>query len=889
MALAILFGFVAASGALSPPPLSAQTNATVTGRVSDPAQNPLSGAVVRIEPLNRGVLTDQNGEYRLIAVPPGNYTIAAEYLGYTAGSQAVSLAGGGMTTVNLVLQADPIALSGIEVFGQLTRGQAQALNEQRTAANLQYVVNEEQFDRYPDVNAAETVQRLPGVSIARDQGEGRYVQVRGLGQELNSLTMNGVRIPAIGRGAERSVELDLIQSSLIEDITVTKALRPDLDADALGGVVDFQLKKAGFLPEFNVEAGLGLNDQESEINNYGRSITSFNGSASQRFADDRVGALVAGSFHNTERGSIFESWRYYEDEGPDTWRHRTTDYDVGRERIGLVGNFDFQYSPAGELGLTLSWDRFMEDEIRRLVAYDALRGREQRFTGNRTREQYLTFGKLYGEHSFGGAMLDFEGSWAEGREGWPDITEFQWSRPNPILTGLSNADLDALATGSTFAGLDTPLTLDYAYTYPTHVGSTQQTAGVNLTLPFGPGSSTLKFGGKWTQADREYLFTSVRTGPGAGAVSTINGGEFGLPDVRMGDPEIDGLSLAAPLIVPDAKSNASSYQADETILAGYAMATTDWGRRFTTLAGLRVENTSHDYLQYSTGFEGTGDYTTLLPSFHAVVRLNDDAQVRAAVTRGLARPSFSNLVPTESVDEADLEISRGNPGLEPLKAWSYDLMLERYSASLGFLGAGLFYKQIEDPIATQSYTETRNGQSYVVFQPRNGGSATVYGIELSTFQPLSILRVPALRWFAVNANYTWNHSDTDFGGLDAQAYPLPNSPEHTGNVSLTYDNPGLGLSAVIAGNYRSYMWEKFEGGQLHNDIWTGEEFHLDFGLTQQWSEGLATYLQLNNLTNEADTEIEGEPSQSYSRIHERERYSWWATVGLRYSFRRNGR
>ena len=869
---------------LALPATGSAQNASVTGRVTDPSGHALSGATVRIQELGRGAVTDHDGRYRLERIPAGSYTLVAEYIGYESGGALVQITTGDPVIQNLVLEANPIALEEIRVYGRLTRGQAEALNEQKNSPNLKYVVNEEQFDRYPDINAAETVQRLPGVSIARDQGEGRYVQVRGMGEQLNSLTMNGIRIPSIGRFAERSVELDVIQSSLIEEITVTKALRPDLDADALGGVVDFQLKRAGLTPELALEFGGGWNDQQSEVRDYGQEIVSFNGSASRRFADDKLGILVAGGFHNTERGSLFESWRYMEDEGLDFARHRTTDYDVGRERIGLVGNVDYRYAADGEVALTLNWDRFVEDEIRRMAVYDIRNTRESRFTGNRIREQDLGFATLEGNQSLGRARLDYQASWAEGREDWPDITEFQWSRPNPVLGSLSDPEINALGALSTFPGLDAPLTLDYAVVYPTEVETAQQTLGADLTIPFGAsGASSFKFGGKFTHNDRSRMFTSLRAQPTDPAASTIPGGTFGLPDVRIGDPEIGDPPLDPAFVPGDPRDDPSSYQADEYIAAGYLMNTTDWTERFTTLAGVRIENTRHDYLQVATGNRGEGDYTTILPSLHAVYRFTPGTQLRAAVTRGLARPPFADLVPVEDIDVADLEISRGNPDLDPITAWNFDLMLERYTDRLGFFSAGVFAKRMQDPIATQGFRQVLDGVEYTIFQPFNAGSATVLGFELSTYQKLNTLGIPALRWFGINANYTFNHSETDFGGVEAQEYPLPSSPEHTANLALTYDNPGLGLSGVIAGNYRSHMWEKFEGSQLHNDIWQGEEFHLDLSLTQQWSDRFATFLQLNNLTNEADREIEGNPTESFSRLHEREAYSWWGTFGVRLS------
>lgn len=856
--------------------------AVLAGTVRDTDGNGLPGATVRVPDANRTVLADGDGRYRVAALPAGEHAVIATYMGYSDVEAEVRVGQGGVTVQDLVMEPNPVALEGITIYGDLARGQARVLNEQRISPNLKYVVSEELFDLYPDVNAAETVQRLPGVSIARDQGEGRYVQVRGLGEQFNSLTVNGVRLPSIGRGAERSVELDIVPSAMVEEISVTKALRPDMDGDALGGVVDLQYKRASGRPHLYLDVAGGLNDQESEIDNWGRGLLSVSGNAGARFLDDRLGLLVAGSYHDTERGSLFESWRYVEDEGDGLSRHRTTDYDVGRKNMGLLGNVDYRYSDSGELTFAFNWQHYLEDEIRRLAIYNIAPQTESRFTGNRVREQDMIFGQLAGDQAIGRLRLQFQGAWTEGREDWPDITEFQWTRPNPMLGSMSDAEINALGALSTFPGVTTPLALDYAYYYPTSVESSQRSAGADLTIPLGNASvSSIKLGGKFARADRTYLFSNVRSFPDDPTTSTIEGGTFGLAEVKYDDAEIASLGLSTPLDPADPTSNASSYDAVENTVAGYVMNTTDWSPAFTTMVGLRVEHTNQDYTQFSTGNEGSGDYTEVLPSAHAIFRFSRETQIRLAASRGLSRPPFSRLVPVDRVDNEDFEITRGNPGLKPTTAWSYDLMLERYTDALGFFSAGVFYKRLSDPIATGSFTEVIDGDEYTVFQPRNGGNASVVGFEVAAYQRLGTLGLDFLRHFAVNANYTWNHSEADFGDDVDRDYPLPNSPEHTGNLSLIYENPNFGFTTVLAANYRSYMWEKLEGGQMHNDIWTGEEFHLDASISKSWTGGFSTYLQLNNLTNQADREIQGEPSQAYSRLHERESYSWTATLGVR--------
>jgi TonB-dependent receptor len=253
-------------------------------------------------------------------------------------------------------------------------------------------------------------------------------------------------------------------------------------------------------------------------------------------------------------------------------------------------------------------------------------------------------------------------------------------------------------------------------------------------------------------------------------------------------------------------------------------------------------------------------------------------QIRAAATRGLSRPNYTNLVPFRSVDDDAREISRGNPDLDPSFAQNYDLMFERYGDRLGFFSVGVFAKFFRDAIVNEGVRETINGQEFIVFRPVNGGQADLFGFEVATTQSLGKLGLSSLRSFGIDANYTYNYSEADFGDR-RDNFPLVRSPSHVANVGLTYDNAENGLSAVVSGSYRSFLFEKFEGGL---PIWEGSQFHLGVSASYDITNSLSTSLSLNNLTNQPNEEIEFKPSKDRSRKHEQEWYSWWGTLSVTY-------
>ena len=137
---------------------------------------------------------------------------------------------------NYVSAYDP-AFYNIVVMGDQARGQAKALNQQKTNVNVSNVISADQIGRFPDSNIGDALKRVPGIAMQNDQGEARNIVVRGLASELNSVTLNGNRIPS-AEGDNRKVQMDVIPSDMIQTIEVNKTLTPDMDADAIHRRID---------------------------------------------------------------------------------------------------------------------------------------------------------------------------------------------------------------------------------------------------------------------------------------------------------------------------------------------------------------------------------------------------------------------------------------------------------------------------------------------------------------------------------------------------------------------------------------------------------------------------------------------------------------------------
>ncbi|HKR21007.1 MAG TPA: TonB-dependent receptor plug domain-containing protein, partial [Pyrinomonadaceae bacterium] len=275
----------------------AQSTGVISGNVVDGISGrPLPGAAVKLQ--NSSLTADSNraGEFQLLRVPAGPQTIMVSYIGYETGTFEVEVAAGENVALKATLKPLPQIQEYVVVHDdpQLD-GQARALNQQKTSPNIVNVVSSDQIGSFPDPNAAEATQRIPGVVIQRDQGEGRFVSIRGTEPRLNSVLINGERIPA-PEGDIRYVALDVIPADLLEAIEVSKALTPDMDSDAIGGAVNL-VTKAPSQTIFSLNAGLGYN------NIVHNGLQTFNATVGRRFFDNKLGALVSTSFFNTNRGS----------------------------------------------------------------------------------------------------------------------------------------------------------------------------------------------------------------------------------------------------------------------------------------------------------------------------------------------------------------------------------------------------------------------------------------------------------------------------------------------------------------------------------------------------------------------------------------------------------
>lgn len=278
-------------------PTAAQTGrGVVEGTVKDSAGVALQGASVELQPLGRRVVTDELGQFRIPEVPAGSYTLVASYVGFAAFSGPVTIQAGQTTRVdaklNVASQTDQVI-----VTAERPRGEAEAINIERTSENIVQVLPSQVINSLPNTNVADAVGRLPSVSLERDEGEGKYVQIRGTEPRLSNVTINGVNVPT-PEGIVRQIKLDAVPADLVERIEVFKTLSANQDADGIGGTVNLVTKVAGERPTYDFRGSGGYTPIHG-----GRTLGEFDSTLGERFLENKkLGFIVSGTWDRNDRG-----------------------------------------------------------------------------------------------------------------------------------------------------------------------------------------------------------------------------------------------------------------------------------------------------------------------------------------------------------------------------------------------------------------------------------------------------------------------------------------------------------------------------------------------------------------------------------------------------------
>ena len=902
------------------------------GRVVSADGSPLPGAEIIVRGSGRRAVSNTQGEFSLPGLT-GDVTLDVRYIGLPSASQSVMLTPGRAAQVTVTLGGDEATtVADVVVTGVITDGVARSLNQQKNADGTINILSADAIGRYPDPNVAESLQRVPGIAIQRDQGEGRYINVRGAPSAFTAVSVDGVTVPAVDPGT-RAVDLDTLPSDIVSNIEVSKTLLPSQDADSIAGAVNIKTRSPFDARRLAVSGYAG-----GSYNDYGGNDTRAGVTVSNVFGQDQsFGALLSLSYSETNRRpeNIENAW--VEEDGVFVLEETLfKQYETQRTRQALTGALEWRPTDQTRLYVRGSYADFEDDEYRNSLILGYADGALQAgatdttatYTGariyrglrHRTQNNEITTLVLGGEHSFDNGMTwDADLSWANSEQTYPHRDELIYRSASTTLsydTSNHYAPSYFYAPGNPIFGdaatgfFATPG--NFSFRENTFRSNTTQQEDVafrtNLEIPsqFAGREVAWKFGLKYATRDVDADEERQRNRAGAASPGTLasmwgdsQGRNF---DYNLGTQYDKGLvdaylaaaKAASPRRMPD--SLTADYTAQEDILAGYGQARFDIGATNITV-GLRVEQTKFDGSALSVVDFDANDPTTVKPVSvsrddteffpNLTVRhaFNDNLIGRVALTRSISRPEFNQIVPrkVEETDGLDVSYEIGNPDLQPTLSNNFDAGLEYYFASLGVVSANVFYKDLTDYRYILNYEVERTvgadtaTDSYET--PINAPDGHLMGLELNWQQKFGFL--PGwMSGFGVFANFTVTDAEIKtaqtYGGRDT--FALPGQSDTNYNAALFYEMGGF--SARLSYTKRSDYLEEINADTSDLDLYVEGREQLDFTASYDFGNGVEVFGEAKNLTDSAGIKYYG----SRERTYEYEKFGYNAFVGVRFKY-----
>ncbi len=965
IAIAVIF-----STGLAPSLLAQSDKGSVAGRVTDTSGSVLQGASVEFQPGDVIVNTNNQGAYYVTGLTPGTFTVTVTYVGFSLYTQVVKVTGGQTTSVNVKMEVSS-SKDRVIVTAERASGEAEAINRERTADNVVQVLPAEVIRSLPNANMADALGRLPSVTIERDEGEGKYVQVRGTEPRLTNATIDGINVPSPESGV-RQIKFDAIPADIVESVEINKTLQANQDGDGIGGSVNMVTKTATERPTIQLYGLGGI----SPING-GRNNVESTATVGKRFGPQhKLGVLIGGTYDWNGRG--------IDDIEPvpdiaafgdgSTQRYFITqdirEYRYYRTRWAIAGSTDYQLSEGSNIyvrGLYSNFHNFGDRWVYNLqdnsTGISTLQGNGCPNTdsngltvapcsgapsfNNSIRRPRYSIGNLVlgGRHVLASTWYTWDVSASRAVENDDGYGGASFSVPSPS-TYTGTCTYDAAVTGNSLRPKWAPGCFTEAYNTSIYALddlniSRGKTAQVNLQFAGAMGKryhigshlATFEFGGKFRNAHKyDHTYTddyAVPTDSNGDLATVIPFNMF--PSTFQNSHYYDGTYPFGPAadyyktqkyvlanpgqfdFTTGAAGNDSFYNFVEQVSAGYVMNTLDFNK-FRFIAGVRVEGTNLRTISWQDGctdpdpticpqqiqpgfnFKAGGDYIKVLPSASLRYALTDNTNFRLVYSRAFSRPDPQDIAQAVSITNAagasPGAVSFGNPNLVPEMANNYDLLFEHYMNPFGSLTAGVFYKQLSDPIVNTSQTEINftppipgyNTGTYIVSKPVNAGSAHLVGFEIAYVQRFSFLP-GKLSGLGLSANYGYTASEaSDIPGRSDHPTLLRQAP-NTWNISPTYDRGRLSIRLGFSyneANIYSYQFQDDTAGGLKGplgDTYLYTHFQFDAQGSYRLPKGFTLVVYGLNLNNE----VFGFYNGSSQYLIQREYYTPTLGIGMRWS------
>ena len=916
----------------------AQTRGAIGGTVTDQAGAVLQGAQISTQSPALTISSNEEGRFYINDLAPGTYNLTITYVGLAPFTTAVIVNAGQTANVDAQLRVADQGQTVVVTAGRAS-AEAEAINVERAADNLLQVMPNEVITSLPNANLADALGRLPSVTLERDEGEGKYVQVRSTEPRLTNTTVDGVNLPSEEPGV-RQIKFDAIPSSLVESVQISKTLLANMEGDGIGGSVNLVTKTATDTPTVEITGLGGYTPIQS-----GRGNTTETATLGRRFGASKKFGLIVGGSYDWEGRGIDDIEPVPDENNGQTWFDGMSlrEYQYFRSRYGLAGSADYRIRDGSNV-----YARFLYSDFKNYGdrwAYqlqDNTPGVSLLAPGNQggtpsydgeLRNPDIQVGSLIlgGNHILNRTWYTWEANIGRSSYGKSPYSDASFGSTLPS----SNCQFNPAATRdkylpqwnqACFTEIQNPA--NFVMT-PT-VGGITRDLGEAVQLNLGVGgsgawqyhignrSAVFEYGGKFRN-EHKYADTYVLSLSPNGTLSMsqfpnrmvnhnyYNGGEYQLGyNVSLEDV------LAYANSTPNAFSSSSTKGQDssqfdlvEQVGAGYLMNTIDFSNGVRFIAGLRVENTFDGVHNLAFGDNGavapnafSGSYYTLLPSASLRFHAGHDSDVRFIYARGLSRPDPQDIAQPLSWSingngANKYSVNFGNANLKAETGDDVDVLFDHYLKPFGIISVGYFYKSLQNPIVTSTYQLTNylppgapavDRGNYLATQPVNAGSAWLTGFEASYLQHYSAL--PGfLGGLGLSTNYSYIGSSTSgIPGRSDHPRLLRNSP-NVFNISPTYDRGRYSLRMGISYNQASidgYQYQDGTPGGVKgplSDIYFYSHVQVDAQGIIGLRHDLSVVLSGLNLNNEVFGFYQG--SSQY--MIQREYYQPSFSAGLRWT------
>jgi TonB-dependent receptor len=826
-----------------------------------------------------------------------------------------------------------------------TIDRADAVAEKQQAPNLIDVQPLSEIIKLPDINTAEALQRIPGISLETDSGEGRFVHIRGLDADLNGTSYGGVRLPASNAsspsGGGRAVAFDTFPTGIIGGVELTKTSRPDMDAEALGGSINLVPRTGaehGGAPFLDADIGTGYEPlrrtpvYHGEVS-AGRSFDGGDGIGGLFKGANAFSAVLSAVYHEDSRGVDDIEEGYADQPGvPDKVLSNLQfrRYEYHRKRYGIAANFDAKATENTSFYLRVMWSGYLETANKQFLVLNNLNsdagcptlpsciqdpnnrngfiassaGLEADTTDSLERIQN-GLGVVGGSSVFSNFKLDYHASFALGTDRVSSSYGSSWSDPNTVPIAYDNNTDPRFPSFHTLDGTNPANPANYTLnniglgqSY-THDG---ETAGVlDATIPTGSADQTAEW--KLGLSVRERHKTSESTSP----LFTPNG-TISLAPYTYGSPQLyynNLYNIGPPIslvsvrnlangnlgtITDDAAADASGNIDDrENVFAGYGQYSAKFGA-VGVLAGLRVESTHATYggnlfnsdLDTNTPAAERNSYTNYFPTLQARYDFLDNLVGRLTYSTGIARPGFEQITPGASISVTNFAVTVGNPALKPTLGQNFDLALEYYPGDGQIAAAGLFYKKFRDYILLS--------QQIVPGYPYPGLTGSITTVQSFTNGPAHAEGIEG------QYQQQLKFLPAPFNGLGYSAnFTLVDSRAeiHPGIFGLLPSTSKVTWNAAVfyeldpievrlaAGYVGQNLFAFGSTTDNSTDVYSRHRTTLDLGTSYAIAHQIKVYFDAKNLLN---TPLEFTEGRSDSRPIQREFYDITLLAGVRLSF-----